>query len=93
MRLGLILKGTAVKSILEYAEENGMATGLVATYEVTNATPASFIAHQLKRGMETEIAADYLKTDIDVIIGGGRRYFEPHFKTLADNGYQIKTNT
>lgn len=89
--IGVDPNGTPVKSILEYAEENGMATGLVATYEITNATPASFIAHQLKRSMEAEIATDFLKTDIDVIIGGGRGYFEPHFKTLADNGYQIKS--
>jgi len=89
--IGVDPQGNPVKSILEYAEDNGMATGLVATYEVTNATPASFIAHQLKRSMETEIAADYLQTDIDVIIGGGRQYFEPHFKTLADKGYQIET--
>jgi alkaline phosphatase len=67
-----------------------MATGLVATYEVTNATPASFIAHQIKRSMEVEIAADYLKTDIDVIIGGGKRYFEPHIQNLTNNGYQVK---
>jgi len=89
--IGVDRDGTSVKSILEYAEDNGMATGLVATYEITNATPASFIAHQLKRSMETEIAADFLKTDIDVIIGGGSQYFEPHYKTLSDNGYQIKT--
>ncbi len=89
--IGVDSKGNPVKSILEYAEDNGMATGLVATYEVTNATPASFIAHQLKRTMETEIAADYLQTDIDVIIGGGKGYFEPHFKTMSNKGYQIKT--
>lgn len=89
--IGVDPNGNPVKSILEYAEDNGLATGLVATYEITNATPASFIAHQVKRSMEAEIATDFLKTDINVIIGGGRGYFEPHFNTLTEKGYQIKT--
>lgn len=90
--IGVDDDGKPVKTILEFAEDKGLSTGLVATYELTNATPASFIAHQLKRNMETEIAADFLKTDIDVIIGGGRGYFEPHFDILKDKGYQVKLN-
>ena len=34
-----------VKTMLEWAQEKGMATGLVATSTVTHATPASFGAH------------------------------------------------
>ncbi len=64
-----------VKSILELAEENKMSSGLVSTSSVTHATPASFIAHQKSRNMSAEIAADFLKTDIDVIIGGGMKLF------------------
>lgn len=64
-----------LKSILEKAEEHGLATGLVATHSVTSATPAAFIAHQPSRKMEEEIAADYLRTDIDLFIGGGRKMF------------------
>lgn len=90
--IGVDPDGKPVKSILEYAEEKGLSTGLIATYEVTNATPASFISHQAKRSMETEIAADYLKTDVDVVIGGGRNYFQPHFELLKEKGYQVKTN-
>ncbi len=55
------------KSILEYAEEHMKATGLVATSQVTHATPASFIAHQKDRYMYEEIAKDFLNTDIDCI--------------------------
>ena len=54
-----------VKTILEEAEEKGLATGLVATSTIVHATPASFIAHnQLRRNYE-EIATDFLNTDID----------------------------
>lgn len=64
-----------VKSILEYAEDNGLATGLVVTSSVTHATPASFIAHQYSRYLDEKIAYDFLKTDIDVFIGGGKKFF------------------
>ncbi|MDO5523257.1 MAG: alkaline phosphatase [Bacteroidia bacterium] len=64
-----------MKTILEEASEKGLATGLVSTSSITHATPASFIAHQPSRSMEEEIAADFLKTDIDVFIGGGYDFF------------------
>lgn len=64
-----------VKTILEEAEDKGLATGLVSTSAITHATPASFIAHQESRNMYEEIAADFLKTDIDVFIGGGYKHF------------------
>ena len=63
------------KTILEMAEEKGLSTGLISTCAITHATPASFIAHQQNRGLQEEIAADFLNTDIDLFIGGGRKYF------------------
>jgi alkaline phosphatase len=74
--IGMDSTGHPVKSILEYAENNGLATGLVSTSSITHATPASFIAHQLSRQSDENIALDFLKTDIDVFIGGGRTFFE-----------------
>ncbi len=64
-----------IKTILEEAEENGLATGMVATSTIVHATPGSFIAHQKQRRMYEEIAADFLKTDIDIFIGGGKKFF------------------
>lgn len=66
----------AVKTILEEAEENGLKTGMVATSTIVHATPASFIAHQKLRKMYEEIAADFLKTDIDFFLGGGKKFFD-----------------
>lgn len=63
-------------SILEEAEDRGLATGLVATSTIVHATPAAFIAHQPSRAFHEQIAADFLNTEIDFFIGGGRRYFE-----------------
>jgi alkaline phosphatase len=64
-----------VQSVLEVARDLGMATGLVATSSVTHATPASFAAHQPARSMEFEIAADLVEARIDVVLGGGVRWF------------------
>ena len=56
--IGMNADSIAVKSILESAEEADMATGLIATVRITHATPASFYAHQINRGMYEEIAAE-----------------------------------
>ncbi len=82
-------------TILEIAERNRLATGLVATCSSTHATPACFIAHQPSRSLDEAIAHDFLKTDVDVFIGGGRKFFEKRAdgKNLIDSlkarGYQI----
>ncbi len=88
-----------VKTILEYAEEHGLSTGLIATSAITHATPACFIAHEVNREMYEEIASDFLKTDIDVFIGGGRDNFN-HRKdslnlidSLVSKGYRIANDT
>ncbi|NDP20536.1 MAG: alkaline phosphatase [Paludibacter sp.] len=74
--IGMTPDSVAAESILEVTEKNGLSTGMVTTCDMTHATPASFIAHQVSRKMTQEIAADFLKTDIDVFIGGGRKNFE-----------------
>lgn len=65
-----------VQTVLELAEEKGLATGLVATSSVTHATPGSFAAHVPSRSMEAEIARHIAQHEVDVILGGGRRYFD-----------------
>ena len=90
--------GLSLKSILEIAEEHGLATGLVATCNITHATPASFIAHQSSRGAIENIALDFLKTEIDVFIGGGKKTFENRadgrnlIAELKARDYQIITS-
>lgn len=65
-----------LQTVLELAEEKGMATGLVATSSITHATPASFAAHVPSRRMESEIARHIAEREVDVILGGGRRFFD-----------------
>lgn len=63
-------------SILEQAEERGMATGMIVTSPITHATPAAFIGHEWLRTMNEAIALDILESGIDLLIGGGEKYFD-----------------
>lgn len=66
----------AVTTVLEVARSRGMATGLVATSSITHATPAAFAAHVPNRNMHREIARQIVAADVDVVLGGGRKYFD-----------------
>lgn len=88
----------AVKTLLEEAEERGLATGLISTSSIVHATPASFIAHNRYRKNYEEIAEDFLKTDIDYFVGGGKKYFDARdrdernlIEELRQKGYQTTT--
>ncbi len=84
-----------LESILKVAERYGMATGLVATAAITHATPAAFIANEASRNNYEAIAADFLKTDIDLFIGGGLDHFTKRedgrdlTEILRNNGYTV----
>ncbi len=97
--IGVDHEGTSVETILESAIRHNMKTGLVATCRITHATPASFIAHQVSRNMYEEIAEDFLKTPIDLFIGGGRENFDNRkdnknlLNELSSNGYTVVTST
>jgi alkaline phosphatase len=69
--------GRPLTTILELARENGKATGLITTTRLTHATPAGWAAKVVDRGMEDEIALDYFALGVDVMLGGGRRHFDP----------------
>lgn len=62
-------------TLIEIAEKHNLATGLVASCAITETTLAAFYAHQPYREMEEEIALDFLKSNIDVAIGGGKKNF------------------
>lgn len=70
-------RGEPLKTVLEYAEEAGRATGLVVTCSITHATPAVFAAHVVNRNMENDIAAQLAASGVDVMIGGGWSHFIP----------------
>lgn len=93
--IGVDKDSISCKTILEYAEDYGKATALIATSTITHATPASFIAHQKSRKNYEEIAEDFLKTDIDVFFGGGLNNFNKRKDAkdltaqLVEKGYEM----
>ena len=84
-----------VPSILEIAQANGLATGIVVTTNVLDATPAAFVAHVPNRNMMADIAVDFTETGPDVFIGGGIEYFKNRtdgrnlLSELTAKGYQV----
>lgn len=88
--IGVDANKNPVANIREKAEKKGMKTGLVATTIITDATPAVFVAHVASRSSLEDIAADFLKTNIDVFIGGGRDNFD-HRKDGRNLLDEIKT--
>uniref|UniRef100_A0A8C9S6P8 Alkaline phosphatase n=1 Tax=Scleropages formosus TaxID=113540 RepID=A0A8C9S6P8_SCLFO len=95
-------KGNEVTSILKWAKDAGKSVGIVTTTRVQHATPAAAYAHSASRKWYCDtdmpaaakaqgcrdIAAQLLSnTDIDVIIGGGRKYMTP--KGTRDPEYPL----
>lgn len=73
--IGVTLQKKPCLTILEEAKKEGLAVGLVATSSITHATPASFIAHVPDRAEMEAIATFFLQTQVDLLIGGGMKYF------------------
>lgn len=68
---------TPVRTIMEIAKARGMATGLVTTSGITDATPAAFAAHLANRADEASAAEQELALGVDVLMGGRRQFFLP----------------
>lgn len=91
-------EGRALTPLCDYAKAGGKGTGLVSTCRITHATPASFAASVKSRNEEAEILAQYLSKEIDVLLGGGREFFEgpdgvEGFTRFAAKQYRIAQNT
>jgi alkaline phosphatase len=68
--------GKPLKTILEYAEEHGLATGVVSNMNMADATPAACYSHVNSRKKMGEIFAQIWKPrfgdGVDVVLGNGR---------------------
>lgn len=93
--IGMSADSTSIPSLLELSDKAGKSTGLVATVSIVHATPASFIAHVPNRSQYEDIALGFLDTDIDIFIGGGRKFFNNRtdkrdlYKELEEKGYRM----
>ena len=76
-RISMDSENKKLLTILEVAQQKEMATGLVATAEITDATPAAFGSHVKLRYNHSSIAIQLLEHKINVLLGGGKAYFLP----------------
>lgn len=74
--VGTASDSSAQTSVLEAAEARGLASGLVTTSHITDATPAAFGADRASRYNREGIADDYADKDIEVLLGGGLAFFD-----------------
>ena len=68
--------GTKLRPIADIVKAAGMRTGLVTTTTMTHATPSGFSVSMENRGWEDLIAEAHLKSGVDVLFGGGDRFFD-----------------
>jgi alkaline phosphatase len=69
--------GNPLYTLFELAEKLNLSTGIVVTASVAHATPGAFVAHSISRYDQTLIASQMIEKDIDIVIGGGLKYFIP----------------
>lgn len=74
--VGIDPEGNILQSVMAKAVEAGLGSGIVVTCSITDATPAAFFAHvEHRRDYET-VARQFTLSGIDVLMGGGRAYFD-----------------
>ncbi len=95
--IGVDIDSLPLYTIMEEARDKNMATGLVTTVPITHATPAAFAAHQNNRVFSEKIALDLSKSGVDLMIGGGQKYFERRdderdlLKEMQAKGYRTES--
>ncbi len=85
--VGTSVHDTPLATMIEGAESIGKATGIIATSEITHATPADFSAHTNDRSQYNSILRQQINLDLEVALGGG--FNKPSgFKDVEDfNSY------
>jgi len=71
-------KRKPLETIVERIEPKNIATALVATSQITHATPASFYAHQTSRNYQGAIATELISSSVDFFAAGGIKYHNLH---------------
>lgn len=68
--------GTELRTLTNLMIEAGVKCGLVTTTTITHATPSGFALSAPSRGDEALLAEKYLKSGVDVLMGGGDNVFD-----------------
>jgi alkaline phosphatase len=87
--VGLAVDGSRLVNLFEMAVETGKSVGVITTTSVTDATPASFLAHVPNRQRHYEIAEQIVAGDAAVVMGGGYMYFLPRDRGSRPDGKDL----
>lgn len=75
--LGVDPEGRPLGTLVEAAKARGMLTGMVTTADLTDATPAAFVAHVAQRTLQDSIAILMFEHQVDVMLGGDLSRWRP----------------
>jgi alkaline phosphatase len=95
--IGVANDSTEVKTLVEIVSQQQIKTGVISTSSIQHATPASFYAHVINRGLFEDIALDMVDSNIDFFAGGGTKFFNKRsdgkdlLDELKEKGFGIDT--
>ena len=105
--VGLDAEGKPRATVLEAAELSGLSTGIIATSEITHATPGDFTAHTNNRKYYNQILQQQINQDMEVVLGGGfnkasgfssevssdefESYYEEQVNNIKEEGFDFIT--
>ena len=75
--LGLDSEKNNLENLTETLDQYGFVSSLLATSEITHATPAAFVAHVDLRWKTDEISSQMVDSNVATFLGGGRHFFLP----------------
>lgn len=87
-----------VETLIERIESQNISSGLVATSQITHATPACFYAHEESRNNQEAIAEQLINSSVDFFAGGGIKYFTARedeknlLPVLKQKGFVVDTS-
>lgn len=88
--LNILPDGSHVRTLHEKLRKAGRRTGLVTTATITHATPAGFAVNIASRADEGLVAEQYLERQVDLLLGGGRKFYSNELKKkYAEAGYAV----
>jgi alkaline phosphatase len=79
--IGVDVDGLILENVIETAEADGKATGVVTTKDIEDATPAGFMAHNYDRMKYLEISGEIInKSAVDLVMGSGNPFYDDNGK-------------
>ena len=98
--VGMFPDKTELRTIVSLVREKGVKCGLVTTTTMTHATPSGFAINCVDRDLEGLIAELHLKSGVDILLGGGNKFFSADLRKdkrdlyddFAKQGFKVVKN-